>query len=68
MLTDWHCAFWSHHNMQVLSMSRLGGAGAVAPLVADMSAEVNSFQNKPTHILRLYILLESRLMYTKYTL
>jgi len=26
--------------LQVLSMSRLGGAAAVAPLVADMSSEV----------------------------
>jgi len=28
------------HCTQVLSMSRLGGAAAVAPLVADMSSEV----------------------------
>lgn len=29
--------------VQVLSMSRLGGAAAVAPLVADMSSEVRFF-------------------------
>lgn len=30
---------------QVLSMSRLGGAAAVAPLVADMSSEVGILIN-----------------------
>jgi len=30
--------------LQVLSMSRLGGAAAVAPLVADMSSEVITLQ------------------------
>ena len=29
--------------LQVLSMSRLGGAAAVAPLVADMYSEVSSY-------------------------
>lgn len=33
--------------LQVLSMSRLGGAGAVAPLVANMSPEVHILHYLP---------------------
>lgn len=42
-----HCLFGG--TLQVLSMSRLGGAAAVAPLVAEMSPEV--FNEKNFHIL-----------------
>lgn len=39
-VSDTIIPFVSVSMMQVLSMSRLGGAAAVAPLVADMSPEV----------------------------
>lgn len=44
--------------LQVLSMSRLGGAGAVAPLVADMSSEVYYsifFQVPKTEFFNFYV-------------
>lgn len=40
---------------QVLSMSRLGGAAAVAPLVADMSSEVGILINVDVLVYSLFL-------------